>query len=583
MKLLIAEKPSVAVSSYRPLLEQLENESFEKKDGYLQGKNWCITWCVGHLVELSFPDGYPGWDSWSFEVLPMFPKESDWKYTIQSSTKKQFEVLSSLINRAELVVNGADAGREGELIFRRVINLATSKPVEQKRLWINSFVMKDMVKGWREMKSGREYQSLYQSAMARAKSDWLIGMNLSRGYIINTGVKQLSVGRVQTPTLGLIVKRDNEVENWVESWYFQLAGIWKGIRFHYYDEEGKEFENDEILKGIIERCSQSLAELTKKEVNDRHTNPLKPFDLLKLQKEANGKLGFKAQRTLDLAQKLYEKKMITYPRTDSEYLPDSMKSECFEILEKVTGQEERSYLKGQSDNFAFFNSSKVTDHYAIIPTGQDPENLSEDELKIYELVRNRFVIAFCKPYRYRQTDMSLLCDAYEFRASVKQELEKGYKGLFGNDDEEKEDEQLVVNEIMAEVGEKDRFSELEIERKKRTKPSYYTEGTLLTAMETAGKTISDESLREAMKGRGLGTPVTRSGVFELLKRREYISVQGKHLISTEKGRKLISIVSEPLASAEMTGEWEFKLKQMEKGKYPMISLSVRSKGSLALK
>lgn len=564
MKLLIAEKPSVALSSYKPLLEQMENESFQKKDGYIEGKNWCISWCIGHLVGLSFPDEYEGWDAWSEEVLPMFPMK--WKYTIQSGTSKQFKILSGLINRCSMVVNGADAGREGELIFRRVMEVATTKRIEGRRLWINSFVMKDMIKGWKEMKDSGEYQHLYDCAMARAKSDWLVGMNFSRGYILRTGIRQLSVGRVQTPTLALIVKRDNEVENWVESFFYELIGKWQGINFNYYDAEGKEFESAEVLEELRARLTKSVAELTKKEVSDRHTNPPKPFDLLKLQKEANSRFDMKAHKTLKIAQELYEKKLITYPRTDSEYLPESMKDECFQILDGLLVGSIKPFLKDRGSSFSFFNNSKVSDHYAIIPTGQDPDGLSEDEMKLFQMIRERYITAFCKPYRFRQTDLELNCSDHLFKASVKQEIDKGFKGIKGNE-EIPSDDQIVTNEISAEIGDRDSFTTLEIEKKKRSKPKYYTEGSLLTAMETAGKKIEEEELREAMKGRGLGTPATRSSIFELLKKREYVSVQGKYLVSTEKGRKLIEIVSEELASAELTGEWEFKLKQIEKGKF----------------
>ncbi len=564
MKLLIAEKPKVAKESYKELLEQVEGESFILRNGYLEGKNWCISWCIGHLVEMAYPDEY-GWQNWNMETLPMIPDE--WKFNVKSDKKSQFSILKSLINKSTVVINGTDAGREGELIYRLVMMMLAPNRVEQKRLWVNSFVIKDLIKGWRSMKSSSEYEQLFASALARAQGDWLVGMNLSRAYIIRSGVKQLSVGRVQTPTLGLIVRRDKEVENWKEAFYYELVGQWKGIRFTYYDNEDREFENEAILNRIIDNCKDKQAELIEKDSKDRKESPPKPYDLLRLQIDANKKLGFKLQQALDIAQSLYEKKLISYPRTDSEYLPEAMKDECFDVMDMVMIEEIKPLLRERTEHFSFFNNNKVTDHYAIIPTGELVGTLTDDEKSIYSLIVERFLTAFCKPFKYSQTDMVLRCENYVFKTSIKKILDKGYKTISSELEDRDNDENLVVSDVLVEIGDQTYFDSMNIDKKKRTKPKYYTEGTLGKAMETAGRKIEDEHLRDAMKDRGLGTPVTRSGIIELLKRREYISMKDNKIVSTDLGRKLIEIVSDDLASPELTGEWEFKLRQIERHKF----------------
>lgn len=564
MKLLIAEKPSVANKDYRALLEEVEHESFQKRNGFLEGKNWCISWCVGHLVQMAYPEEY-GWTGWGVESLPMIP--TDWKYMVKKNTKDQFDVLKGLIERADVVVNGADAGREGELIYRLVMEMANTNGIQEKRLWVNSFVMKDMVKGWNNLKPGAEYKRLYDAAIMRAKSDWLVGMNFSRGYSAKTGVKGLSVGRVQTPTLALIVKRDDEVENWKEAKFYELHTKWKGVDLAYYLEGRKDIDNHALIDSALQACKGKEGELTHLEENEKKNAPGKPFDLAGLQKEANKVYGLKAQETLDAAQKLYEGKVVTYPRTDSEYLPDSMKDEAFETLMKIANNDEKGILRGKDESFAFFNSGKVTDHFAIIPTGADPEDLGANESKVYQLIRDRFVLAFGKPYRYKQTDLLVVCEGHEFRAALKVVVDKGFRGLGEDSEEENEDVQVFSGTLDASVGDRSSMDDLEILERKRSKPKYHTEGTLITAMETAGREIEREDLREVLKGQGLGTPATRAGVIETLKRKEYIIAKGKFVISTAKGRQLIKLVDDSVSSAEMTGQWEFKLKQIEKGEY----------------
>ncbi|MEP2469938.1 type IA DNA topoisomerase [Ekhidna sp.] len=566
MKLLIAEKPSVAVSSYRPLLEEVEHESFQKRDGFLQGKDWCISWCVGHLVEMAYPAEY-GWEKWELDDLPMLP--SEWKYNAKKATKDQFDVLMDLMSKADVIVNGADAGREGELIYRLVREMVKNDRAEEKRLWINSFVQKDMVKGWKNIKPGKDYKPLFDAALCRAKSDWLVGMNFSRGYSIKTGVRQISVGRVQTPSLALIVRRDHDVENWKDAVFYELHATWKGVTIIYHLDGKRDLDNHALVDSALQACKGKEGELTHMEENEKKNSPGKPFDLAGLQKAANKVYGFKAQETLDVTQKLYEGKYVTYPRTDSEYLPSSMLDESYQTMTEIASEEEKAVMRMKDESFVFFNSSKVTDHFAIIPTGVIPKELSDKEMKVYNLIRDRFVLAFAKPYRYKQTDLVVMCEGNEFRAALKVVVDMGFKGIGAEEkeDEGEENEQVFTGQLVANVGDRDSMNDLDLIEKKRSKPKYHTEGTLITAMETAGREIDSEELREVLKGQGIGTPATRAGIIELLKRREYISQKGKFLISTAKGRELVNIVDESVSSAEMTGSWEHKLKQVEQGEY----------------
>ncbi len=571
MKVLIAEKPSVA-KVYKELLEKVENESFTSRDGYFEGKAFTITWCIGHLVGLSSPEAY-GWGEWRLDALPMLP--DTWKLEVLEGTQKQFRTVSTLMKSADTIINGTDAGREGELIYGLVVIQASCKSKNQQRLWLNSFVMADMVKAWKKLAPASNYDTVFQSAFCRSRADWLVGMNGSRGYSLGTGVRGLSVGRVQTPTLGLIVARDLEIDNWQDRVFFQLMGVWKSLSFSYVKDADRNFDKSESLERIKKECEGKNAELRELKRDDRTQNPPKPFDLSNLQKAANQVLGLKAADTLEITQSLYEKKLVTYPRTDSEYLPESMQEESFDILARVATDKEKGVLKAASDAFVFFNSAKVSDHFAIIPTIQSDGagSLEGHEKKVYELIRSRFVLAFARPYKFEDYQMTLDCHGHSFKARATLERDLGFKTLYAPaKNEEKDDNgEAVTNKLTSPpsfaVGAVDILKPVELQKKKASKPSHYTEATLLTGMETAGKAIEDEDMRDAMKERGLGTPATKAAIIEILKKREYISTQGKHLISTIKGRELIKLVDAKLASPEMTGEWEFKLNQMAKGKY----------------
>ncbi|MDQ3000768.1 MAG: DNA topoisomerase [Fibrobacterota bacterium] len=571
MKLLIAEKPAVA-RTLKEMLERMEGERFTQRDGYFEGRSYWISWCVGHLVGLSDPDEY-GWKQWRLQDLPMVPKA--WKLKVLPGVEKQFRVLQDLIGRCDSIINATDAGREGELIYGLVAEKAGSGNKSLSRLWLNSFVPADMEKAWKKLIPGQRMAPLYQSALCRAKADWLVGMNLSRGYALGTGTRKLSVGRVQTPTLGLIVKRDLEIENWKDRVFFQLTGLWRQLRFLYVRDKETKFDISNELLVIQRTCEGQQAELVVFEKQQRKQYPPKPFDLGGLQKSANKILGLKAATTLEIAQSLYEKKWITYPRTDSQYLPEGMKEDAWATLQKVATIPEKEVCLSPSDHFSFFDSSKVSDHFAIIPTGQmnGQERLEEKERKVFDLIRSRFVLAFGRPYEFEEYRLELACMGLSFKARATRELKIGFKALFKTTSSKEENlfqeepENKLTASLAWHVGERDILHGLTLDQKKATKPLPYTEATLLSAMETAGKAITDEAHREAMKERGLGTPATKAAIIEKLKIQEYITAQGKSLLSTVKGRELIHLVDEKVASPEMTGDWEFKLNQIAKGKF----------------
>lgn len=563
MNLLVAEKPSVA-REYLSLLKECEGESFVPRDGYYQGNRFIVSWCVGHLLHFAKPEAY-GWSKWSLDELPMLPEK--WIPEAIDRTSKQLTTLVSLMNRADTIINGADAGREGELIFGLVLASAGIQGKKIERLWLSSFVHEDMVKAWKLRKPASEYRSLYESALARAKADWLLGMNASRGYAISTGVKGLSVGRVQTPTLALVVARDKEIQGWKDRFYFVLEALWKGLRFTYEKGGEKEFASDTPLSAVIEACEgkqAGLVDLVEKVIRQ---NPPKPFDLAELQKIANKSLGLTASDTLEAAQSLYEAKFITYPRTDSQYLPEAMESEAWALAKQLAEDSIRAVFRAGGERLAFFDSAKVSDHFAIIPTGLENglEGLTEKERKVYQLVKRRFVFAFTRPYVYTSYDLRIDCSGFQFVSKARFESDLGFKSLLAERSGEEEVQNRLERPLDFRVGDTDKLSGLTSLKKKATKPQHYTEATLISAMETAGKVIEQEELREAMKERGLGTPATKASIIEGLKTKGYIIAQGKSLFSTPKGRELVDLVDPAIKTPETTGDWEYQLKRIAKG------------------
>jgi DNA topoisomerase-3 len=683
MILLVAEKPSVANQHYKPMLERIEGEKFTQGDGCLIGKNHCITWCVGHLITLAPLDAYPGFEGgWRLSNLPLLPEK--FKLMEIESTRKQLAVVRDMMARADVLVNGADAGREGNLIFDLILDYTPDFRKKQiKRLWVNSYVAKDLDKAWKNLEDATERLNLSYAARLRQRADWMVGLNATRAYTLTAGRgKMISVGRVQTPTLNLVVERDAIVEQFKELFYYSVVGTWKGFQAQLVKGETKEvkgdsgteagmtaearvapkagmtaeakvaadkqsnlkvaiFEKEEPAQAVIDKCSPpEEATIAKVDIQQKKQFPQKPFDLTELQKEGNKRFKYSAQQVLDCAQNLYEKKLLTYPRTDSQYLPDTMQQEAYALAQKLATPQEKSVMRGGNENFVFINSSKVTDHFAIIPTGEEPQNLPEMEENIYKLAKERFVQAWLKPYVW--SEMEVLLEAGNekgdsrseagmtseasvaserlrsgmteptsharsamtaearvspelfrlklkrnedlgFRALVKEEKKKGKKkgdsrseaGMTGDATAEgKGDSDDITNIVETfpewNLGDHAPFDSLELQKKKKSKPKYFTEATLLAAMKTAGKQIENEELAEAMKERGLGTPATQAGIIETLKKRGFIEAQKNYLVSTQRGREVIALMDEKVKSPEMTGEWEFKLSQVEKGKLTPI-------------
>ena len=641
MILLVAEKPSVANQHYRPMLERIEGEKFTQGDGCLIGKNHCITWCVGHLITLAPLDAYPGYEGgWRLSNLPLLPEK--FRLMEIESTKKQLNVVRQMMEQADVLVNGADAGREGNLIFDLVLDYTPAfKQKTIKRLWVNSYVAKDLDKAWKNLEDATQRVNLSYAARLRQRADWMVGLNATRAYTLTAGRgKMISVGRVQTPTLNLVVERDTLVEQFKELYYYSVVGTWKGFQAQLVKPEIASgntpprndksaqsdkknviaseqsersnlkvavFEKEAEANAVVERCKPPApATIAKIDTQQKKQFPQKPFDLTELQKEGNKRFKFSAQQVLDCAQNLYEKKLLTYPRTDSQYLPDTMKQEAFALAQRLASPEQKGVMRNESENFVFINSSKVTDHFAIIPTGESPNGLPEMEKKIYDLAKERFVQAWLKPYVWSEMEVVLqtrderretregsgqdseAADLFRlklkrnedlgFRALVKEEKKKTSKkkgdprseaGMTDGGAEGKGDGDDITNLVEAfpewNVGDTSPFDSVELQKKKKSKPKYYTEATLLAAMKTAGKQIENEELAEAMKDRGLGTPATQAGIIETLKKRGFIEAQKNYLVSTARGREVIALMDEKVKSPEMTGEWEYKLSQVEKG------------------
>lgn len=629
MILLVAEKPSVANQHYRPMLERLEGEKFSQGDGCLIGQNHCITWCVGHLITLAPLDAYPGFEGgWRLGNLPLLPEK--FRLMEIESTRKQLSVVRDMMSKADVLVNGADAGREGNLIFDLILDYTPDfKKKQVKRLWVNSYVAKDLDKAWKNLEDATQRLNLSYAARLRQRADWMVGLNATRAYTLTAGRgKMISVGRVQTPTLNLIVERDAMVEQFKELYYYSVVGTWKGYQAQLLrpDKEAKKgdsgseagmttplkvavFEKEEPAQAVVDKCAPpEEAVITAIDVQQKKQFPQKPFDLTELQKEGNKRFKYSAQQVLDCAQNLYEKKLLTYPRTDSAYLPDTMKQEAYQLAQRLAKPEQQKIMRPESENFVFINSSKVTDHFAIIPTGEQPNGLPEMEENIYNLAKERFIQAWLKPYVWNEMEVTLKSPVdfsvmnYEvqstkeakdpaetfrlklkqnedlgFRALVKEEKKKPKKkgdsssGASGdaaeNGDSGNSDDITNIVETFPDwkQGDKASFDSVELQKKKKSKPKYYTEATLLAAMKTAGKQIENEELAEAMKDRGLGTPATQAGIIETLKKRGFIEAQKNNLISTARGREVIALMDEKVKSPEMTGEWEYKLSQVEKG------------------
>ena len=611
----IAEKPSVA----RDIAHVLGANT--SRDGYMEGNGYQVTWTFGHLCTLKEPHDYtPSWKAWSLSSLPMIPPRFSIKLIERDQgIEKQFKVIEKLMQAADEIINCGDAGQEGELIQRWVMQKAGAKcPV--KRLWISSLTEESIREGFKSLKEQKEYQPLYEAGLSRAIGDWLLGMNATRLYTLKYGQNRqvLSIGRVQTPTLALIVNRQHEIENFEPKQYWVLSTLYRDTTFNAIlkrseedlmadiekqkekaEKAGQPFDVAEALQkaeannpgiepianeaqgmALLEQIKQApfiITSITKKEGKEA---PPRLFDLTSLQVECNKKFGYSADETLRLIQSLYEKKITTYPRVDTTFLSDDIYPKCPGILAGIKPYEAwTAPLAGTKLNKSkkVFDNSKVTDHHAIIPTGQNPVNLTDMEKRVFDLVARRFIAVFYPDCKFSTTTVIGEADGIEFKTTGKQILEPGWKVIFAKpqtnlptgmndaEGENKEEEERTLPTFQK--GESGPH-EPKLDEKWTQPPRPYTEATLLRAMETAGKFVDNDELRDAMKDNGIGRPSTRAAIIETLFKRHYIRKERKNLIATPTGIELIGLIHEELLkSAELTGIWEKKLREIERKTY----------------
>ncbi|MEG1586778.1 MAG: DNA topoisomerase 3 [Bacteroidales bacterium] len=562
MKVCIAEKPSVA----KEIAEIIGAKT--RRDGYYEGNGYQVTWTFGHLCTLKEPHEYtPDWKSWRLEVLPMIPGRFGIKLIEDRGIEKQFHVIEKLMQSAEAVINCGDAGQEGELIQRWVMQKAQVKcPVY--RLWISSLTDEAIREGFTKLQPQENFTKLYEAGLSRAIGDWLLGMNATRLYTLRYGRNRqvLSIGRVQTPTLALIVNRQLEIDNFEPQQYWELKTVYRDTTFNV--TKGKfqtQEEGNEFLKNV-EGAPFTVTDVSKK--NGKEFAP-RLFDLTSLQVECNKKFGFSADETLRIIQALYEKKVTTYPRVDTTFLSDDMYPKCPAIMQALGGYEAfTSKLPAKLPKTKkVFDNTKVTDHHAIIPTNVKANNLTDMERKVYDLVVRRFIAAFYPDCLIATTTVMGDVNQIEFKATGKQILDPGWRVLFGRDrseEKENEDEKVLPDFRKGESGP----HQPSLLEKWTQPPKLYTEATLLRAMETAGKLVEDETLRDALKENGIGRPSTRAAIIETLFKRKYIRKEKKNLIATPTGIDLIQVIHEELLkSAELTGIWENKLRKIEKNQY----------------
>lgn len=588
----IAEKPSVA----RDIADILGAR--ERKEGYIEGNGYQVTWTFGHLCTLKEPHEYtPGWKAWSLGSLPMLPPRFGIKVIDNPTYEKQFRTVEWLMQRADEIINCGDAGQEGELIQRWVMQKAGVKcPV--KRLWISSLTEEAIKEGFAKLKDQSEFQSLYEAGMSRAIGDWVLGMNATRLYTIKYGQNRqvLSIGRVQTPTLALIVNRQLEIEHFEPKQFWELKTAYRNTTFSALirksDEElaaeeekngGKSkrtenpgidpIANSEEGAALVERIRNlpfTVTSVTRKE--GKEFAP-RLFDLTSLQVECNKKFAYSADETLKLIQSLYEKKVTTYPRVDTTFLSDDIYPKCPNILKGLRDYELLTAPLAGSPlvkSKKVFDSTKVTDHHAIIPTGVHPQNLTELERRVFDLIARRFIAVFYPDCKIATTTVMGEVDSIEFKVTGKQILEPGWRVVFAKDvkdateEKEGEEESVLPAFVRGESGE----HIPDLNEKWTQPPRPYTEATLLRAMETAGKLVDNDELRDALKENGIGRPSTRAAIIETLFKRNYVRKEKKNLIATPTGVELIQLIREELLkSAELTGIWEKKLREIEKKTY----------------
>ena len=566
MKVCIAEKPSVA----REIAKVLGAKNSSNK-GYIEGNGYQVTWTFGHLCTLKEPHEYtPDWKRWSLSSLPMIPPRFGIKLIDSPSYIEQFQIIEKLMQNADEVINCGDAGQEGELIQRWVMQKAgVTCPVS--RLWISSLTEEAIREGFQKLKTQDSFNKLYEAGLSRAIGDWLLGMNATRLYTLKYGQNRqvLSIGRVQTPTLALIVNRQTEIANFTPEPYWELKTIYRNTTFSSTKGKFSDKVEGENFLTVVKEEDFEVTDTSEKKGKEF---PPRLFDLTSLQVECNKKFAFSADETLKLIQSLYEKKVTTYPRVDTTYLSDDIYPKIPATLKGMTDYAElTSPLLGKKlpKSKKVFDDTKVTDHHAIIPTGVRPNNLSENERKVYDLIAKRFIAAFYPDCQISTTTVMGKVGKVEFKVTGKQILEPGWRVVFGAEQKDPDAEPTDEEGILPEFIKGERGPHEPVLGEKWTQaPKPYTEATLLRAMETAGKLVDNDDLRDALKENGIGRPSTRAAIIETLFKRNYVRKEKKNLIATPTGMELIGTIQEELLkSAELTGLWEKKLRQIEKGTY----------------
>ena len=561
MKMCIAEKPSVAKEIAHVIGATV------RRNGYMEGNGYCVTWTFGHLCSLQEPNEYTEkWKQWNLSVLPMIPSKFRIKLIDDEGIKKQFAIIEELVSKAEMVINCGDAGQEGELIQRWVLTKAKCN-VPVKRLWISSLTEEAIREGFDKLMESKDFDTLYAAGSARAIGDWLLGMNATPAYTLKygNGKNVLSIGRVQTPTLALVVERQKNIENFKPETYWEIRTDYRGGLFSY--TRGR-FNTKAEAEALLEKIQTQELEILSIERKKAMESPPKLFDLTLLQVECNRKYAFTADNTLKIIQSLYEKKLTTYPRVDTNFLPNDQYAKVPGILKGLKPYENlvQPILTGGKikKSSKVFNDKKITDHHAIIPTGVFSYDMSPDEKRVYDLVARRFIAAFYPDCEIANTTVMAKIGEEEFKATGKQIIDPAWRVVFGVNTDKQNDENVLP---VYEKGEHGPHTP-EILEKETQPPKYYTEADLLRAMETAGKQVEDEELRDLMKENGIGRPSTRAGIIETLQKRHYIRKDKKRLLATPTGIELIdTIQNDLLKSAELTGQWEKKLRMIEDGKY----------------
>lgn len=552
----------------------------QRHNGYMEGNGYQVTWALGHLCELYTPGDYTEeWKHWKMDALPMVPQNFKIKLIDDKGVKAQFQVVKKLFSKASTIINCGDAGQEGKLIQRWIQQKTGIVRCPVQRLWVSSLTDEAIKEGFHHLRPQSDFDNLYLAGLARALADWLLGMNATRLYTIKYGGYGviLTIGRVQTPTLAMVVERTKAIRNFVPNPYWTLSTVYRGVNFTAV--EGR-FDSEQAANEQLARIS-SLPFVIK-DVQMKHGKEASPqlYDLTALQVDCNKRYGYSADKTLKTLQRLYEKKLTTYPRVDTRFLSDDIYAKCPGILASLTGYSEFTQsLQGKPlpKSSRVFNTAKVTDHHAIIHTGQKPDALNIDEQHVFDLICRRFIAVFLPDCLFSTTTVLASCGDVQFKTSGKIIFDQGWRRIYGKDNEEKDKEVALPTFLVGDRG----THTPKVEQKMTTPPKAYTDATLLQAMETAGKTVEDETLREAMKENGIGRPSSRASIIEKLIKVGYLVRNGKTLEATTKGIEVVDLIQEPLLKrCETTGRWEKALRDIERGTCSMSAFIADLVGQL---